>query len=98
MSDTTLRIIRASKARDIYRNRKFLVEERFPGGRVIIKAKQATRARAFRAALVAAAPQTSPTAAAGSPAYNADPEAARGANARGGGDWRAGGRDIVNIV
>lgn len=91
MSNTTLRIAPTRSVRDLYRNRKYVVEARFPGGRTIVKAKEATRGRAFRAALSAAAPQTSPTAAAGASNYNSDPEAAQGAYTRGGGSWRFSG-------
>lgn len=91
MSTTVLKIARTRSVRDLYRNRKYVVEARFPSGRTIIKAKEATRGRAFRAALSAAAPQTSPTAAAGASNYNSDPEAAFGAYAKGGGSWKFSG-------
>lgn len=88
MINTTLRIVRSRSVRDIYLNRKYVVEARFPGGRTIIKAKVATKGRAFRAALSAVAPQTSPTAAAGAGNYNDDPEAAQGVYAKGAGYWK----------
>ncbi len=94
MINTTLRIVRSRSVRDIYRNRKYVVEARFPGGRTIVKAKTATKERAFRAALVAAAPQTSPTAAGGAGSYSSDPEAALGAYAKSGGSWKFAEEDI----
>jgi hypothetical protein len=73
---TKLRISVSRQVRDIYLNRRFKVEVQFPGGRTILKAKVATRQRAFSAALVAAAPQTSATAAGGGGNYTPDPEGA----------------------
>ena len=68
-----LRVAVNRQVRDVYMNRRFKVEARYPSGRSILKAKTATRNRAFDAALRAAAPQTSATAAAGSGSYTSDP-------------------------
>jgi len=73
-----LRIAVSRNVRDIYLNRRFKVEARYPGGRTILKAKVATRGRAFAAALRAAAPQTSATAAGGSGSYTSNPQGASG--------------------
>lgn len=62
----TLRIRRTRTVRDLYRGKRFVVEDRFPGGRAIVRAKEKTRPRAFKAALKIAQPQTSPTAGGGS--------------------------------
>lgn len=78
MIQTTTRIAVSRNIRDVYLRRRYKVEARFPGGRTIIKAQAETRTRAFKKALVANAPQTSPTAAAGGVSYVADPEAASG--------------------
>lgn len=71
----TLRLGKSRAVRDIYLNRRFKVEARFPGGRTIVVAKTATRERAFSAALHEARPQTSITAAGGSLSYTTDPTA-----------------------
>ena len=73
MIQTTLRVIPSRNVRDIYLNRRYRVEARFPGGRTITVAKTQTRDRAFRAARRAALPQTSPTA--GGLSYTTDAEA-----------------------
>ena len=76
MIRTQLRITSSRNVLDIYRNRRFKLEARFPGGRTILKGKEATRARAFDKALSVARPQTSPTAAGASGVsgtYFADP-------------------------
>ena len=70
-----LRIGKGRAVRDVYLNRRFKVEARFPGGRTIVVAKTATRQRAFDAALHEARPQTSITAAGGSLSYTTDPTA-----------------------
>lgn len=59
---TTLRIVRLSRPRDIFRNRRFGVVRRFPGGRTIALGSASTRIRAFKQALIAGRAQTSPTA------------------------------------
>ena len=91
MTDTTLRIVRSRSVSDIYRNRNYTVEARFPGGRTIVLAQTATRQQAFKQALKAAAPQTSPTAAGGAGNYNSVPTSGYG------GSWHDGGRQINNI-
>lgn len=55
-------VIRPTRSvRDLYRGRKYKIVARFPGGREIDKGFAQTRQRAFRQALVANAPSSSPT-------------------------------------
>lgn len=60
-----LRIEKTRTVRDKFRGKKFLIADRFPGGRKIVRAKAETRGRAFKAALHAAVPQTGISAASG---------------------------------
>lgn len=63
----TRTVIRPTRSvRDIYRRRKYKIVALFPGGREIDKGFAETRQRAFKKALTANRPQTSPTAGAGS--------------------------------
>lgn len=62
MIQTTLRIVPTRTAREIMLGKRFQVQARFPGGRIIPLGYAKTRTAAFAVAQQAAAPQTSPTA------------------------------------
>lgn len=62
---TRLTIRKSRNVRDILTRRSFVVVDRLPGGREIIHAKEATRKRAYKKALMEARPQSSLTAGAG---------------------------------
>jgi hypothetical protein len=79
------RIVKTPNVLDLYRNRRYRVEARFPGGRTIVKAKAATRERAFEEARRAFAPQSSPTAGGGAVNYSETYESG-GPTGGGGGD------------
>lgn len=62
MIETTLRIVPTPTAREIMLGKRYQVQARFPGGRIIPLGYAKTRTAAFTVAQRAAAPQTSPTA------------------------------------
>ncbi len=62
MIQTTLRIVPTRTAREIMLGKRFQVQARFPGGRIIPLGYAKTKGAAFAVARAAAAPQTSPTA------------------------------------
>lgn len=71
----TIRVKPTRKVRYTIRGNRFLIENRSPGGRSILLGKAKTRPRAFKQALMATRPQTSPTAGAGG---NFSPNAGEG--------------------
>lgn len=71
----TIRISLTRQRRFTLRRQHYLVQNRSPGGRTILLGKAATRTRAFKQALMASRPQTSPTAGAGG---NYNPNAGEG--------------------
>ncbi len=85
MPQLRLVIRKTRHVRDLVRNRRFVVEDRFPGGRTILRGKAQTRPRAFAIAKKASIPQTSPTAGGGAGGYIGD----------GGTGGNGGGRPIL---
>lgn len=61
MIQTTLRIVPTRTAREIMLGKRYQVQARFPGGRIIPLGYSKTRTGAFRIAQRAAAPSGSPT-------------------------------------
>lgn len=87
MIQTTLRIVPTRTAREIMLGKRFQVQARFPGGRIIPLGYAKTRSRANQIARVAATPSGSPTD--GGFAYQAGVERSY--------SWKGNSRQVVQI-